>query len=346
MLVARIEEDFQLAVSQAPLPALPERGALLKVIGCGLCGSDLDKLIHQKSPPGSILGHEVVGIIEALNDDHPSGWRLGDRIMVSHHVPCGVCHYCRNDSESMCRQFKQTNLDPGGFSQYIALSEGHLRHTAFKTPPEISSAEASCVEPLACVLRGIRRAGVSFNGAVAVVGLGFIGMMAAQVYQNDGYAVYGVDVDPARLAFAKTQGFVTDAFHSVQDRETLNDTLQQHLPVGRVDTVFLTAVNAKTLALAGDLVRDGGNIVIFTSAPPDTTLDPSQLYFREINLITSYSPALQDLDAAAQMIFRRKIDVKTLVSHCLPLPEIQQAVELYRSAQAMKVFITMGEPDA
>ncbi len=343
MLVAQIENDYNIGLADRPIPALPPKGALVKLIGCGVCGSDLDKFVHHKAHPGSVLGHEVVGIIEALDDDHPSGWKLGDRIVTAHHVPCKQCHYCLNDSESMCRQFKSTNLNPGGFSEYIALTGDHLKHTAFRVPAEISSAEASCVEPLACVLRGIRRGGTHMNGSVAVIGLGFIGMMAAQVYQNDGYAVYGLDLDRDRLSLTQSHGFVMDAFHPAEDTERLTETLKQHVPLGKVDCVFLSVVNNKTLELALELVRDGGNLIVFTSASPGTDIDPSRLYFRELNLITTYSPALIDLQAAAQTIFSRKINVKPLVSHSLPLSEIGQAFELYRSGQAIKVFISTGE---
>lgn len=343
MQVAAIQNDYQIGVSEMPIPALPPKGALVRVLGCGLCGSDLDKVINKKATPGSVLGHEIVGIIDALDEDHPSGWRLGDRLVSSHHVPCGRCHYCLNDSESMCRQFKSTNFHPGGFSQYLALSEQHLLKTAFKVPSTVTSEEASCVEPLACVLRGVRRGNAQINGSVLVIGLGFIGMMTAQVYQNDGYAVYGVDLDETRLNLAREEGFVMEAFHSLADKERLRETLQRHTSTGKVDTVFLSVVNNKTLDLALDLVRDGGNLIVFTSGPADTSIDPSRLYFREINLITTYSPALNDLKDAARMIFNHELNVKPLVSHRLPLANIQQAVDLYRSGQSIKAFISMGE---
>lgn len=343
MQVAAIQNDYQIDISNLPIPALPPQGALVRVLGCGLCGSDLDKLINKKASPGSVLGHEIVGVIEALDGEHPIGWKLGDRLVSAHHVPCGHCHYCLNDSESMCRQFKETNFQPGGFSQYLALSEQHLKNTAFKVPTAITNEEASCVEPLACVLRGLRRGGDQRNGSVMIIGLGFIGMMAAQVYQNNGYVVYGVDLDPSRNHLAHSEGFVREAFHPLNQAEHLRDTLQQQTPTGKVDTVFLSVVNHKTLKLALDVIRDGGNIIGFTSGPADTTIDPNQLYFREINLITTYSPALADLKNAARMIFNHEINVKPLVSHRLPLQNIQQAVHLYQSAQAIKVFISMGD---
>jgi L-iditol 2-dehydrogenase len=179
---------------------------------------------------------------------------------------------------------------------------------------------------------------------VAIIGLGFIGMMAAQVYQNDGYAVYGFDLDRNRLALAQQHGFVMDAFHPQEDVERYRSTLTRHLPAGTVDVVFLTAVNPHTIALALELIRDGGQLILFTSASPGTAIDPSQLYFREINLITSYSPSLADLQDASRQTFTKKISVAPLISHQMSLSNIGQAFDLYRSGQAMKVFIHMKEP--
>jgi L-iditol 2-dehydrogenase len=344
MRIARIGEDFGVEPAEMPCPALPERGALVRMIGCGLCGSDLDKVLHRKAKPGDVLGHEVVGRIEALAPDAPASalsgdWVVGDRIAVSHHVPCGVCHYCRNGSEPMCRAFKQSNLTPGGFSELIALSGGHLQHTAFQVPSDIDDESASCVEPLACVLRAVRRVEGTDPPSVLIAGLGFIGLLAAQVYMRQGSVVHGVDVDSVRLGWARERGFVPNAFHPVAEREGLHESLMAKTPLGRVDTVFLTAVSPPSLELALSLVRDGGRIVLFADARENVSIDPSSLYFREISVIPSYSPCLEDLRASSRMIFRREIDVASLVSHRLPLAEIGRAFELYRSGQAMKVFI-------
>ena len=94
MTVACIDQEYGIGVTEIPVPALPPQGALIKVVGCGVCGSDLDKFVHKKSSPGSILGHEMVGIIEALDEGHPGDWEVGDRLVSSHHAPCGTCHYC------------------------------------------------------------------------------------------------------------------------------------------------------------------------------------------------------------------------------------------------------------
>ena len=324
MYIAEIKPDYAIGPSEAPLPKVSERGALLRVTGCGLCGSDLDKFLGKKAPPGTVLGHEVTGVIEQIAaNDHLS---VGDRITTAHHVPCGTCQYCLNDSESMCCVFKATNLDPGGFAEYLALSEGHLANTVFKIPDHISDAEASCVEPLACVLKAVRRSPKLQNGKVSIIGLGFIGMLAAQAYQRLGYQVTGLDIDPTRQQLAQQQGWITGP--------TPTDA--------QADLVFLTVANEATIAQALTLLRDGGTVVLFAGpvTHKQVAFPVEDLYFREISVIPSYSPAREDLQEAARLIFTGQINTQSLVTHTLPLAQIADAFALYQSGQAIKVFIT------
>lgn len=364
MLAAQIEptsghpgmaQSLGIGLVDMPDPILPAGGGLIRLEGCGLCGSDLDKLMNQKAKPGTVLGHEVVGVMEALDPEaqrmlSAAGKHLavGDRVVAAHHVPCGTCHYCLNDSQSMCRHFKETNLVPGGFAQKIALSGEHLLHTCFPIPDHVTDAEASCMEPLACVIRAAERSmsrgGVFRNGTVIVTGLGFIGLMASQLYSNMGYQVYGLDLDPDRLHLAQRERFVDHAFDAQTQQEELQERMKKETPLGKADLVFLSVVNQHTLANALDFVRDGGTLVLFTSPNhPEVRLDPNLLYFREINVIPSYSPSLESLRQAADMIFQRKISVQPLITHTVPLRELSHGIALYQSGQAIKVFVQLQE---
>jgi len=347
MRVAAIDECGRLSPHEQAIPSIPEGGALLRVKGCGICGSDLDKVVKHKSASGSVLGHEVVGILEALSPTASIPWALGTRVVVSHHVPCGNCHFCRQDSESMCLEFKRSNFIPGGFSEVLALSAGHLKHTAFPVPDTVSDEEASCTEPLACVLRAYRRTRgfplsrqASSGQSVLVVGLGFIGLLAAQAYGYAGEVVYGAEVDQARLDWAISQetlkaGFIPERQASVRPQEISQP----------VDTVFLTVVNEATLRLAFASVRDGGQILLFASPGtqgPGVMLNPDVLYFRELTVLTSYSPALQDLRLASELIFSHELSMRATVSETVPLEEITLAMERYRTGQTRKVFVQMS----
>lgn len=347
MLAALVQADHQIAIAPLLEPHPPPGGARVRLHGCGVCGSDLEKLIHKKAKPGTVLGHEVVGVIETLTapppGKEPLPFQVGDRIVAAHHVPCGTCHYCLNDSQSMCRHFKETNLEPGGFAQQIALSYGHLQHTTFKIPETVSDEAASCVEPLACVLRGLERLPEFHQGSVAIVGLGFIGLLAAQAFRHQGYQVYGLDLDAERRSLATRHAMAHHAFDPRTDTEAMAACLQRETPLGQVDVVFLSVVNAASLQEAFRQVRDGGTVVLFASpsGTPLPTLDPGPLYYREINIVSSYSPSLKSLQWAADLLFNGHIDTTPLMTHRVGLRDLAQGLDWYRTGKAIKVFVDM-----
>jgi L-iditol 2-dehydrogenase len=346
-VAATYQQEPRIRLETFPQPALPQGGALIRVSGCGLCGSDLDKLMNRPLPDGTVLGHEVVGRIAALSKSAKGDFYVGQRVVAAHHVPCGSCHYCRNQSPSMCPAFKATNIRPGGFSEVIAVSGAHLQHVVFPIPDLICDVQASAVEPLACVLRGVERSGSFVDGSVAVIGLGFIGLLAAQAYALKGYRVYGVEKQWERLDLALSKGWIQEGA-VLEELPGLKKRIADETPVGRVDTVFLTAVNAATIRLALELVRDGGSILLFASqhAASEALIDPNPLYFREVTVTASYSPSLESLRSAATLIFSNQIDVRILTTHILPLSRLDDGVSLYRSGQAIKVFIEMNSLEA
>ena len=199
-----IEGNIQIINQEKPV--LNGFGAIVKVIGCGLCGSDLVKIYEKQE--NAILGHEVVGEIIEINTK--TDFKVGDRIVVSHHFPCGGCEFCLNKSYSMCPSFKKTNFDPAGFSEYMKISEGHLENTAFKLNGSISDIEISFTEPLACCIRAVERADLRVGARALTIGLGSIGILMAQAIREFGVESYGIDVDKSRLEFAKSFGIEFD----------------------------------------------------------------------------------------------------------------------------------------
>ena len=220
---------------------MEEKGAIVKISGCGLCGSDIVKLQHNSVPDGSVLGHEIVGKIVEINSD--SEFEVGDDIVMGHHVPCFDCTFCYGENYSMCRKFKRTNIVPGGFAEYIFVSEDHLLNTVFRISTPVSDEDISFTEPLACCIRCIKRTNVEYNSNVLVVGLGSIGILMGQAARELGYKAYGIDLIKERGNLAKKFGF-EDAFlledldNTVQDLEEAFDFIQHN----RINTEGLTTV--------------------------------------------------------------------------------------------------------
>jgi L-iditol 2-dehydrogenase len=260
---AAILENNKFVIKDVPKPILDEygEGAIIRVIGCGLCGSDIVKMRTGKAKNGSVLGHEVVGEIVEINSK--THFEKGDIVALGHHIPCFNCQYCWGGSYSMCRHFKMTNIIPGGFSEYIYVSEEHLHNTVFNVNLNLSHVEASFLEPLACCIRAVKRANLRDNSKSLVIGLGSIGILMGEAVKAFGNKVYGCDLKPDRVSYGEKFGF--DKTFVLQTEEETLQSFREYAPVG-FDTVFLTAGASSSLDFAVKSVRDGGTIIVFSNS--------------------------------------------------------------------------------
>lgn len=337
--VMALSADGNFASAQQPFPDCPSGGAVIQLLAAGLCGSDVEKLARADQLAGSVLGHEITGRIAI--SDHPD-WPVGTSIVTSHHVPCLTCQYCLNGNQSMCRAFKASNFTPGGFAPYFAITHGHLTHTAIRIPSGFPESAATAIEPLACVLKALRR-GDSFtlNGEpkVMIVGLGFIGLLAAMAlrqHYGDKITLIGVEKSEKRLTQLKDLK-LNQLFNDC----CTSETLPQREPA-QVDQVFCSVLTPNIAAQAIQHIRDGGTIIQFSRGmgPQPTHFSANDLYYREISVIPSYSPNLEDLHRAGDLILTKQLDVQPLYTHQQPLHQLNEAVSLYRSGDAIKVWLT------
>jgi L-iditol 2-dehydrogenase len=334
MKVVVLEGGGRLATAEVPRPAVGPGELLLRLRGCGLCGSDIAKLADPAARVPVVLGHEVVGDVIEVGDG-ASGFGIGDRVVAAHHVPCGECHYCRRGSESMCRAFKESNLDPGGFAEFVRVPAANVRAATFRVPQHLTDEEASFVEPLACCLRAVERSRVQPGDTALVIGLGSIGCLFVQLFARAGAAVVGVDQDAARIELAQRFG-VAAALPAEAS------TLARQASDGRgVDHVLITGGATAVLSRAIEAVRDGGVIHYFAGGPGDALPVPLEtLYHRELTVTTTYSSSPATLARAFWLIAAGKIDVDRLVSHRLPLERLAEGVDLVRQRRALKVYVT------
>jgi L-iditol 2-dehydrogenase len=324
----------EIRLETRPAPAIGAGELLLRVRGCGLCGSDLAKL-RGPAPRPTVLGHEVVGEVTEAGagaGDFPPG----ERVVVAHHVPCFACHYCRRGSASMCRSFKASNLDPGGFAEYVRVPAENVRHVTFRVPAGMPDAVAAFTEPLGCCVRAIRRAAIDAGDTVAVAGLGAMGCLLLQLARGRGAHVVGVDPLAGRRALAESLGVE----RSVAP-EAVGAALES-LSEGRgADVVVLTAAAPALVHAALGWVRDGGAVHLFVGEG-ETPLPLGELYKRELTLAATYSSSPADLAEAFQLIRTGAVRVADLCSHRLPLERLAEAVGLMERREALKVFVEVG----
>jgi L-iditol 2-dehydrogenase len=330
-----------LRLEEWPRPRAGAGELLLRLRGCGLCGSDIAKLVAPAPASPAVFGHELVGDVVEVGAGAGAlasgeGPAVGDRVVAAHHVPCGGCHYCRRGSASMCRAFKASNLDPGGFAELIRVPAANVRHATFRVPPSVSDEAASFVEPLACCLRAVRRGGVEVGDTAVVVGLGSVGNLFVQLFARAGATVVGVDPIEERRDLARRLGAA-----GAESPDAAAAAARARSDGRGADHVLVTGGGAAVLPWAMGVVRDGGTIHFFAGGDGEGLPVPLRsIYHREITLTTTYSSSPADLAESFGLIARAEVTVAPLITHRLPLAELAAGVELMRRRQALKVYVT------
>ncbi|MDE2313457.1 MAG: alcohol dehydrogenase catalytic domain-containing protein [Elusimicrobia bacterium] len=319
------------ALREVPAPEPEEGGAVLSVEACGLCGTDLLKLAEKKA--GAVLGHEIVGRVAKTRAPYGK-FKEGERVVLGHHVPCGHCHYCRRDSPSMCAQFKATNVSPGGFSEMVRVSALHLDRTVVKISEDLDAAAACQIEPLACCVRNVRRLGLSSGDAAAVVGLGSIGLLSAQLLRLDGVRVFGLDLDPGRLKAAAP--WMT----GYSDARELEAAAKGSTAGRGLDAAVITAGPADLARQSLSWLRHGGTLNIFAAPKPsDAVFDLDAIYHRELRVLASYSATPEDLRRSAELVSGGQISLSPIASGRYALEDFSRAVDDARARRVMKAIL-------
>lgn len=326
MKIACVKDD-RIVLDEASKASLDNllagaEGAIIKTLGCGLCGSDIVKFRQKSVKNGTVLGHEIVGEIIKINSK--TNLKIGDKIISSHHIPCFKCDYCKNENYSMCEHFKKTNIIPGGFSEYIYLSEEHLQNVAYKIPDNLTEVEASFYEPLGCCVRAIKRAELKNSSKVLVIGLGSIGILMGQALKAYGHEVFGCDIIQERIDLSNKFGI-----------KASNSSALGNLTV---DAVFMTSGADVTIDLALKTVRDGGKIVVFASTPKNFGYANNEIYYRELTIMGSYSPSPADLKDSLDLLSSEKVKVKD-ISTIYAFSETEKAFHDTIDNKILKAYI-------
>lgn len=327
MKIAVIEKEHIVVKNVDKITLGDRKGAIVKVLGCGLCGSDIVKFREHISKEGTVLGHEIVAEIVEINSD--TKFKTGEKIVTSHHIPCGTCDYCRHGNVSMCKHFKSTNIRPGGFSEYVYLSEEHLQNVAHPMPENLSEIEASFYEPLGCCVRAVKRAKLMDGSKVLVVGLGSIGILMSQALKAYGMNVMGCDLIQDRIERLQNLGIDAVDSRDLEQTEVF-------------DAVFMTSGADKAIDVALKTIKSGGTILVFSSTPHNTGYPNNEIYYRELTVLGSYSPAPIDLKDSLELLRTGKVNVKDL-STIYSLDDIQKAFDDTIANRIMKAYIKIKD---
>jgi len=316
-------------VEEMPVPEIGQGELLVKVLASGICGSDVMEWYRIKKAP-RVLGHEITGeIVDA--GEGVQDYKKGDRVFVSHHVPCNKCYYCLKGSHTACETLHRTNYDPGGFAEYIRIPRINVDRGVYRLPDGMTYEEGTFIEPLACVVRGQRLAGIKPGQTVLIIGSGISGLIHISLARALGAGrIIATDISEYRMMAAKRFG--ADVVISAKDDVQKNLLECNDNRLADIVIVCAGALSASTTALR---CIDHGGTGLFFAVPEPGIMVPvpmNDMWRNEITLMTSYGASPLDLDVAIKLLQRRRVNLEGMITHKLTFDECALGFQLVAEA--------------
>ena len=340
MKVARLYDYLDVRIEEEPVPRPGRREALVRGRACGICSGDVTAWYIRKKAP-LVLGHEPVGEIVEVGDQ-VQHLKPGDRVFVHHHAPCLGCRACRRGEFVQCPTWRASQIIPGGMAEYFLVPETNLFGDTLVLPDSVSDADGSLIEPTACVVKSLQRAGRVADASVLVIGLGVMGQLHVLLARHFGARqVIAADLVAVRCAQARALG--ADIVLDASDRHLAEQVAEVTAGEG-AEIVIVGPATVEALELGLACVAKGGTVVQFMGTPKEAHLSLSthDLYFKEIRLIPSYSCGPLETREALRLIRAGAVSASHVVTHQFPL---EAANEAYRVAaqdkSAVKTLVTI-----
>jgi L-iditol 2-dehydrogenase len=340
MKVARLYGFNDIRIEDEAVPGVGPGEALMKLRASGICSGDVTPwYINRKAP--LVLGHEPAGEIVEVGSG-VSSFRPGDRVFAHHHAPCMGCRHCLRGEHVQCETWRRTGLVPGGISEYILIPEANLKGDTLRLPDSLSFEDGTLIEPLGCVLKGLRRANVRAGDAALVIGLGAMGMLNVLALRQMGAGrVVGADMVPYRLGRALELG--ADEVVDVS-KDGLASSMGELTGGEMADVVIVGPGSVSALAEGVSCAAPGGTVLMFTPVEPAETLTiaPNDMYFNDMTLTTSYSCGPGDTREALGLIEAGVVRAEQVVTHRFAIEETGRAYRLTAEArESLKCLIVL-----
>jgi L-iditol 2-dehydrogenase len=334
MKVAVYHSNDDVRLEDRAVPRIGRGELLVKMMASGICGTDVMQWYRKQKGP-RVLGHEMAGEIVEIGAGVES-FNKGDRVFVSHHVPCYRCGYCNAGNYTACRSLHTGNYDPGGFSEYIRVPEENVRYGTFLLPSKMTYDDAAMIEPLACAVSGQRELDLKKGQTVVIIGAGISGLLHLQLAKLKGATVIATDVSKYRLEQASEFGadrVFAPADYSAEVLKKIHNGML-------AERVVLCAGAKQAVDHAISSVDSKGRILFF-AVPEEDIMIPSLRFWREeITLTFSYGASPDDIREAMRLIEHGMVDVRKMITHRIPLSHIQNGFHLVsRAEESLKVVV-------
>ena len=334
-------------VESVPVPEIRPGELLIRVHTCGVCGTDLKKIATGSHSAPRIFGHETSGQIAAVGEG-VNRFKLGDRVVMFHHIPCGKCFYCQRKTFAQCDTYKKVGctagFEPsgGGFAEYVRVMDWIVQNGTVHIPDAVSFEEACFVEPVNTCIKGIERLQPSADETVLVIGQGPIGILLAALAQRAGARVITSDLHAQRLTISKDFGLENSIDAS---RVDVIQEVRRMTENRGADAAILAVGGNSLIKTALDAVRPGGRVLLFAqTARGEAAIDPAAICVDEKTLLGSYSASVDLQEESVQLVMGREMNLERLISHRFPLSQSREALDLAAHPQpdSMKIVIQPG----
>ncbi len=340
-----VRAPMQFAVEEVPIPQCPERGFLLKVVACGLCGSDLRTLRsgHRKVTFPWIIGHEICGDVIQVGSEYQGPWEVGERLAVGPNAYCGVCDFCRDGRYEFCENYVEIAQQwPGGLAEVIAIPEECVRlGTIHRLPEGLDPVYAAISEPLSSVVNSQEQGQVGLGDTVMIIGSGPIGCAQVSLARARGAdRILIADIVDERLRLAEP--FEPDVIINAAKTDLVEEA--RRLTGGKGPDVVVTATPAPSAVVqAVEMARKAGRILVFGGLPKDNSkpgVDMNIVHYNALHLIGIAGFAPRHQRQALQLLASGRIPGDKLVSHRFPLSEFEKGAKMALEGKVLKtVFL-------
>ena len=337
MKVAMYYSNSDIRIEEQKIPEINDDELLVKVVASGICGSDVMEWYRIKKAP-LVLGHEISGDVVKVGKN-VKDFKKGDRVFVTHHVPCNTCRYCLNNEHTVCDTIHNTKFYPGGFSQFLRVPEINVDRGTFKLPKELTYDEGTFIEPLACVVRGFRKMGFKSASSVLVIGSGIAGILNIKLANALGASrIFSTDINKSRIKQAKKMG----SDFSFNAKDNIPKMIKENNDGRLADFVILCAGVPSAIKQALDCVEPGGTILWFAPTKPGVNVDFPffEIWNKQIKMFSTYAGAGKDIIDAIELIRSKKVQVVDMITHKFPMDKAPEGFKLVAEAEdSMKVII-------
>lgn len=337
MKVGMYYRNSDVRLEELPVPRVGPGEVLVKIRASGICGSDVMEWYRIKKAP-LVLGHEVTGDVVEVGPGVEK-LRVGQRVFVTHHVPCNTCRHCLRGHTTACDTLHATKFHPGGFAEYVLAPAINVDRGVLALPDSVSYEDGSFIEPLGTVVRGQRNARVGAGDSVLVLGCGIAGLLHIKLAQALGAGrIIATDLNASRRTAAARCGAdcVLDASDDVPAGVRAANE-------GRLaDRVIICAGATSVVQQALDSVDRGGVVLFFAVPKPgDAVPIDFNLYWRnDVTFMPTYAADPLDNATALELIRAGRVVVNDLITHRLSLDQIGEGFRLAAEGnECLKVII-------